>query len=357
MIATKESSRFLNVVSLFAGGGGSSTGYRLAGCRVVAASEFIPAARETYAANYPETILFEEDIRDLKGAEILEAIGLAVGELDILDGSPPCASFSVSGKREKAWGLVKTYSDTKQRTDDLFHEYARMVSECKPRVFVAENVKGLTIGKAKSMLGSSQTSLFGDHKETFFHTLRDCGYKVAYKVLDAADFGVPQHRKRLIIIGLRNDLHGTPTHPRPTVSKHVTLSEAFSQVENTAYDLAAVDIRRYAIWKKLQEMPRSDDRVIWGDNGTGGYFNLVRACKNAPCPTLTQTAGYLSAASVCHWEDRKFTIPELKAIMSFPRDYKLTGTYQQQAERLGRAVPPLMMRAIAEHIKEEVLQG
>jgi DNA (cytosine-5)-methyltransferase 1 len=131
------------VISTFAGAGGSSTGYRMAGFKVIWANEFVTAARETYGANMDSaTILDGRDIREVDPAEILEATGLEVGELDVLDGSPPCASFSTAGKGAKEWGKVRSYSDTSQRTDDLFLEYARLVAGLKPKVFVAENVSG-----------------------------------------------------------------------------------------------------------------------------------------------------------------------------------------------------------------------
>ncbi len=113
------------VVSTFSGCGGSCLGYRMAGYKVLWASEFIPAAQESYKANHPDSILDKKDIRQVQPEEILEATGLGMGELDVLDGSPPCASFSTAGKCERSWGQVKQYSDTKQRTDDLFFEYAR----------------------------------------------------------------------------------------------------------------------------------------------------------------------------------------------------------------------------------------
>jgi DNA (cytosine-5)-methyltransferase 1 len=95
------------VVSLFAGAGGSSTGYRLAGGKVLAINEFLEEAQDTYRANYPNTHIFPQDIRELTGEMILNQIGVKRGELDILDGSPPCASFSTAGKKEKMWGQVK----------------------------------------------------------------------------------------------------------------------------------------------------------------------------------------------------------------------------------------------------------
>ena len=118
-IAELEPNGF-KVVSTFAGCGGSSLGYRMAGFRVLWANEFVDAARDVYALNArPGTIIDGRDIRNVTPEEILAATGLKVGELDLLDGSPPCASFSTAGKRSKGWGKVKQYSDTAQRSDDL----------------------------------------------------------------------------------------------------------------------------------------------------------------------------------------------------------------------------------------------
>ena len=148
-LVKKQSDKALfNVISTFAGGGGSSTGYRLAGGKILAINEFIPEAQRVYGINYPETHIFREDIRELNGEYILNTLNLKKGELDVLDGSPPCSSFSVSGLREEGWGRVKKYSDSKQRTDDLFFEFARLLNEIQPKVFICENVKGITIGEA-----------------------------------------------------------------------------------------------------------------------------------------------------------------------------------------------------------------
>ena len=190
-------------VSSFSGCGGSSLGYKMAGFKVLWANEFIPAAQETYRANHPNTILDTRDIRTVQPEEILEAIGLQRGELDLFDGSPPCASFSTAGKREAGWGKVKQYSDTKQRVDDLFFEYTRLVKGVQPKVFVAENVSGLVKGTAK-----------GYFKE-ILQVLKDCGYNVKAQLLDAQWLGVPQMRQRIIFIGVRNDLGIAPVFPKP----------------------------------------------------------------------------------------------------------------------------------------------
>ena len=133
-------------ISLFSGCGGSSLGYKLAGFKVLLANEFIDIAADTYQANFSDTIVLRDDIRKLTGKIILDKVNLKVGELDLLDGSPPCQSFSTAGKREEKWGKVVKYSETMQRTDDLLFEYARILKEIQPKTFVCENVKGLVLG-------------------------------------------------------------------------------------------------------------------------------------------------------------------------------------------------------------------
>lgn len=356
------------VVSTFSGAGGSCLGFEMAGYRVVWASEFVPAAQETYRANHPNTILDTRDIRQVTAEDILSATGLAVGELDVFEGSPPCASFSTAGRLEAGWGQVRKYSDTRQRVDDLFFEYARLLRDLQPKVFVAENVSGLVKGVAK-----------GYFKE-ILRTLRDCGYVVEARLLDAQWLGVPQTRQRLIFQGVREDLGCRPAWPEPlpyrysvrdalpwiTAVQHArgvwktsdkpcpTIVQAGAQVSPTArlsggtYVEAEADISRFAIgaeWEKLQPGEASKK-----------YFNLVRVHPDRPSPTITGSGGLTPAAAPTHpYERRKFTIAELKRICAFPDDFILTGTYEQQWERLGRAVPPVMMYHVARVIRDEIL--
>lgn len=194
----------IKVASTFSGGGGSSLGYKMAGCEVVYANEFVEEAQKTYRANFPKTHLDTRDIRTIKPEEILSVTGLKPGELDIFDGSPPCCSFSLSGSREKQWGKDKSYSNGKvQKTDDLFFEYLRIMKGLRPKVFVAENVKGLVVGKAKGYF------------LIILEALKACGYRVRAKVLNAGYLGVPQMRQRLIFIGVREDLKQEPVFPEP----------------------------------------------------------------------------------------------------------------------------------------------
>lgn len=354
-----------NAISTFSGCGGSSLGYRMAGFRVLWASEFIEAARDTYRANSaPYTILDDRDIRNVSPEDILSAIGMNPGELDLFDGSPPCASFSTSGKREKGWGEVKAYSDTKQRTDDLFFEFARLVRGVQPKVFVAENVSGLVKGRAKGFFLE------------ILAELKACGYRVDCRVLDAQWLGVPQARQRTIFIGVREDLALDPVHPKPLPYFYsvrdaipwivgIQAGEFASEWKDADRPMGTIvqsdgtrlhrsqieaetDISKYAIGEEWEKIGQG--------NKSYKYLNLVRPDTEKPCPTVTASGGSASTAAVTHpTEKRKFSIAELRRICGFPDDFALTGTYAQQWERLGRAVPPVMMAAIAATVRDEIL--
>jgi DNA (cytosine-5)-methyltransferase 1 len=410
-----------NAVSTFSGCGGSSLGYRMAGFKMLWASEFVPAAQETYRANAaPYTILDTRDIREVTGQDILDATGLGVGEIDLYDGSPPCASFSTAGKREAGWGQVKKYSDTQQRTDDLFYEYARLIEETQPRVFVAENVAGLVKGTAKGYF------------KLILARLRACGYRVQARVLDASWLGVPQSRNRLIFIGVREDLGMDPAHPAPlpyqytvrdalpwilaqgdnggfgegamraadrpsptlgadprtgngnfppsrVIAEPRVIHETSGQPQFSMGDITdrpaatvklrpndyqvhggepvthdpetgqALSIKGYAVyeeWKKLRPGEKSDK-----------YFHVRRQHPDRPYDTIMAAAGNGPAMTgPNHWtEARKLTLQELRAIGGFPADFTLTGTYAQRWERIGRAVPPVMMSHIAATVRDRIL--
>jgi DNA (cytosine-5)-methyltransferase 1 len=327
-VNSQSKKNLFNVVSLFAGGGGSSTGYRLAGGNVLAINEFIESAQETYQQNYPDTHIFKQDIRELTGKIILDKLQIKKGELDILDGSPPCASFSIAGAKEKLWGEVKKYSDTEQRTDDLFFEFARILNEIQPKVFVCENVAGLVSGVSSKLLGNQQYNIFGEEENTIYHTLTKCGYSVRFKVLNAKNYRVPQNRDRTIFIGVRNDIKNVITFPK-VFPEIVTIGEALNDVEY-------IEMKRKAFGEST---PR-------------------RADKNSVCFTITADGlGATRRYKVIRTnkEQNKLNIDELKILSSFPTDYKLTGSYSKQWERIGRAVPPLMMKEIAEHIYKTIL--
>ena len=339
------------VASTFSGGGGSCLGYRMAGFRVLYANEFIEEAQKTYRANH-EAFLDTRDIRKVTPESVLEILGMERGQLDLFDGSPPCCAFSTAGKREKGWNSSRDYSDgAKQRIDDLFFEYARLVRGIQPKTFVAENVSGLVKGTAKGYF------------KLILKELQDCGYEVKASLLDAARLGVPQSRERIIFVGVRKDLAERfgvhPCFPAPMPYSY-TLADALDGVkqDEKERDVKLDDCRRFAIGGVLRKLPRNPRRIIGGDEVTGGsYFNLIRTSLFKPCATVCQGGGKPSAAGTCHpTEDRKFTVPELKRIFSVPDDFVMTGDYAQQWERLGRMVPPLMMKAVAETVRDGILR-
>lgn len=310
-------------MSFFAGCGGSSTGHKMAGIRMLYANEFVPIARQTYKMNHTGTVTDGRDVRNVDPKDLLHRFGLKRGELDLLDGSPPCASFSTAGAKNKGWGLVRPYSEgISQRTDDLFFEFVRIIKYVKPKVFVAENVTGLVQGKAKGYFLE------------ILQALKDCGYEVKVRVLNAAYLGVPQARERVIFVGVRKDLVKMGFHPvHPTALDHMTtVHEALPNI-------------------KLIKSKKA------------GILTYVPA--DIPSPTIvasdgtnSETAGFSCGGFV---EDskgvrRKYTIEELKTVFTFPQDFKLTGKFAQQWERLGRSVPPMMMYHVSRAIIRDILK-
>ena len=203
----------LKVVETFAGGGGSDTGWRWSGYKTVWANEFEKNPCATYRANFPETFLDTRDIKIITAKEILMRCKLRVGELDVFSGSPPCQGFSIANKNRLQRKEKKYDNGIIQKNEDLFFEYIRLLKGLMPKVFVAENVKGLTIGKAKSILGSHELDLFDNQDETILHGLMNCGYVVRWQILNAADYGTPQSRQRVFFIGVRKDLNLEPCFP------------------------------------------------------------------------------------------------------------------------------------------------
>jgi DNA (cytosine-5)-methyltransferase 1 len=384
----------LTCVGSFSGCGGSSLGLKMAGWDVRVALEFVPAAAETYRANFPETTLFERDVRDVEPRELLDAARVGVGELDLLEGSPPCSSFSMAGARERLWGRVKAYSDTRQRTDDLFFEWARLLAGTMPRAFLAENVPGLTVGNALEEYAWKITA-----------ALSDVGYRVAARVVNAAHYGVPQERRRLIFVGFRVDQDVDWAWPAPTTPDPHTIRQALADVDPADPDHASyLDetwMGDYAVGRTLARMRdhlarygrvdesqfgvlcercggelhdgRSHEVVATAQDGrvtkarcredgqpariVKSYYLLRIPDLDRPSPTILGP-GHAGMAGVCHpVEDRKMTPAEVKSIGGFPPDFVLTGTRAQRYERIGRAVPPPMYRVIGGAVADALAES
>lgn len=326
------------VASTFSGCGGSCLGYRMAGYRVAFASEFIPEAQRTYKANHPNSYLDTRDIRELQPEEVLERVGVGVGELDIFDGSPPCSAFSTAGSREKGWGVVKKYSDKAQRVDDLFFEYTRLLRGIQPKVFVAENVSGLVKGTAKGYF------------KRILSELKDCGYKVSCRILDAQWLGVPQKRQRTIFVGVRDDIGLDPVHPSPLPYRY-TVGEAIEGLLDGGEARLlkpGTDTHRYWLATKPGASLSDACKKLTGKNS---FLTHVKQSPNRQANAITQ-----GTQQLYHWQEpRTLTLQELRRIGGFPDDFELTGDFSQRWERIGRAVPPLMMARIAGTIATEIL--
>ena len=392
-VKEKSSEKLFNVISCFAGGGGSSTGYRLAGANILLINEFVEEAISTYQANFPDTNVLVDDIKKYSSDDFLEMAGIEVGELDLLDGSPPCSAFSLAGKRNKGWeGYVedtressidletgevvqtgelkkkdgiKKYSEDKiqESIEDLFLEYIRIAKGIQPKVIVAENVKGITFGESKKKLLE------------FINDFERIGYEVSYQVMNAADFGTPQGRERTIFICVRKDVAETiglnfmnisGIFPTKTVTKHVTMREAFEDIENDPEEIKMLTefVEGSFQNKFLSFLPfnpekpiKPSDKQFREFNPKGSCFNMIRPAPDLPSPTLTQQGQKKGLSGVFHYaENRKPTIVEFKRLMGMPEDFILTGDFDQQAERLGRMVAPKMMKEIANSIYKNILE-
>jgi len=307
------------VISTFAGCGGSSLGYKLAGFRELLAVEWDDNAVTTFRLNFPDVPVYHGDIANLTGAECMRLAGIGPGELDVFDGSPPCQGFSTAGKRK--------FDDPR---NSLFREYARLLKELQPRVFVMENVTGMVKGCMK------QAYL------TIIAELRACGYRANGEVLNAMYFNVPQSRERVIIIGVRSDLGIEPTHPKPQTrpAGPEIDCEHDPGLVLTASQFAAIDGH-----KRRQQA-----------KGNGFGWQEVSASKPA-CAIVKNMMirGANTRLVRCREGWRYLTDGELRRVGSFPERFHFTDR-DSMIERIGNSVPPNLMRAIAEHIKENILK-
>ena len=339
------------VISTFAGCGGSSLGYQMAGFHELLAVEWDQNAVDTFRLNFPDVPVYHGDIAKLTGAECMRLAGIRGGQLDVLDGSPPCQGFSTAGKRK--------FNDPR---NSLFKEYARLLQELQPKAFVMENVTGMIKGCMK------QAYL------QIIKFLRECGYKAKGEVLNAMYYGVPQSRERVIIIGIREDLGIEPSHPKPQTkpiaAKHIiagclgTRSQTINPWIPAAAAAATICKSDYSYQalvlsnKDLDEAKIKDtwqmSRVLKGIE-KHKHFGLVKLNADKVSPTIVKDCGNTSTGMVHPYEIRKLTIPEIKRIASFPDDFKLIGKFKDKWARIGNSVPPLLMKAIAEHIKEKLL--
>lgn len=319
-------------VDLFSGAGGSCLGFKLAGFDTRLTVEWDAHAAATYRVNFPTTTLFHGDIAKLSVDDALGMAGLAPGELSCMSMSPPCQGFSSCGSRE--------FNDPRNQ---LFREAVRLLEGFRPVSFVCENVKGMVAGKMRL--------IFRDIMEAF----RGAGYTVAAKLLDASYFNVAQRRLRVIIVGTRSDSAITPSHPLPQC-RPLTVREAW---------LRPTDIceqRGDPVGDKVLPLARL---IPPGDsNGGGKYslplngsinnFGLCRLAWDRPSFTICKTS-ILNSCMMHPDRHERITIDQAKRLASFPDSFVLPGAFADQWARIGNSVPPNLMRAIAEHVRDNIL--
>lgn len=328
----------IKVMSTFACGGGSSIGYKLAGCDVIAANDIDPEMAWHYKKNLSPKHYFLCPIRDLLTAKLPDELY----ELDILDGSPPCSTFSMAGSREDAWGKEKHFREgqTKQILSDLFFDYLDLVKHLRPKVAIAENVKGMIIGNAKG------------YTKMVMQGFRDIGYKPQLFLINAADCGVPQKRERVFFVALRSDINKLPLKLKP---KHrwISVNEACKDLQNlSSYEINETKpTPRDLKWWPLTKSGKSYGDAAKKMTGKTTGFSYIKLDFSKPSNTLTATD------CIRHWSEcRKLTYREWKRLGSFPDDY-VAKTDRIGKYMIGMSVPPRMTEYVAKAVIQQWLDN
>jgi len=318
----------LKVFSCFACGGGSTMGYKLAGFDVVGANEIDPEMAWHYKTNHNPKHYYLEDIRMFRRREDLPK---ELYDLDVLDGSPPCSSFSMAGSREKGWGKKKVFREgqSAQVLDDLFFDFIELTRKLQPKVVIAENVKGMLNGNAKGYV-KQIISLFNV-----------CGYDVQLFLLNAASMGVPQMRERVFFICKRKDLNW-PNLKLGFNHKMISVKEAFDSIQDINFKGKSKETSSLVeIWKKC----RAGDSFGKYNNGSG--FSQHKIAIGLPSRTIT------ASSDSWHFESpRSLSSFEFCVLGSYPLDYKFKD--EKSANYLvGMSVPPLMTYGVAKSVYEQ----
>jgi DNA (cytosine-5)-methyltransferase 1 len=313
------------VFGTFICGGGSTMGYKLAGYDHLGGVELDPKVAAIYQANHHPQMLYVEDIRDFNKREDLPE---ELYQLDILDGSPPCSTFSMAGSREKAWGKQKHFAEGQklQRLDDLTFVYCDTIAKLKPKVCWLENVAGLVRGNAKI------------YAKQIAKRLDEIGYNVQVFLLNSATMGVPQIRERVFFIGLRKDFH-LPKLVLNFNEKPILFGEIIDRKENK-HDLTDI---QFELWKKQIPSDNTLADVRKRNMGRDSGFTDYLVSSNRICNTITASGKY-----ICKEYPRWFNKIEYCKVGTFPIDYEFGKAGPQWY--IGMSVPPVMTAQIANQI-------
>lgn len=358
-------------VDLFCGCGGMSEGLRLAGYKVLVGLDIEKKFISTFKHNFPYAQSVTKNITEISPCEFSIMTGIRPGKLEILTGGPPCQGFSKNVPRK-----YRYLDDPKNLLVKSFIDYAEYL---KPRIIIMENVAEIEKG------------FEGKYTQEIVNRLKSVGYNVSYSVLNAADYGVPQRRRRAFFIANRDGINFSipePTHVKNgnDGSKHVNVWDAIGDLESLkhgeGYDLYPYKVApqnsfqvfvrnkngyyKNHIAKKLQ--PKQYERISSIKPGQGhkdlpphlqvkgGYSGAYgRLTKEMIAPTITRWVFHPGSGRWGHPVDaRLLSIREVARIQSFPDSYDFIGTYTQQAGQLGNAVPPLLMYRILQSLEKQL---
>ncbi|WP_010651625.1 DNA cytosine methyltransferase [Oceanobacillus massiliensis] len=346
-----------NVLSVFSGGGGIDIGFKKAGYEICFSTDFWKPACDTLEHNKVGKMVVCDDIRNINYAVSLEKIGMKLSDIDVLVGGPPCPAYSKSRfyRTDKKRALEDENSFT-------LYEYFRALEEIRPKVFFFENVFGF---------------VYKPHKAAFDllkEKADDLGYDISYKVINTANYGVPQTRERFICIGIKRG-EGLPfkfpeeTHFNPEKSqdllsigkkKWVTCGDVLSDID---FDLPEDEQMQAGSKHKdlLKEIPPGDNYLYFtAERGypepkfkwRSRYWSFL--LKLSPeRPSWTIQASFSNNMGPFHWKNRFLRISEIKRIQTFDDEYELCGDFKEQWRQVGNAVPPLLVSQLATSIKEQ----
>ena len=325
----KKNKTGLKVFSTFSCGGGSTMGYKLAGAEVLGCLEIDEKMMEIYKANHNPKYSFKMAIQDFNKMTN-EELPEELFDLDILDGSPPCSTFSMAGKREQKWGEENFFREGQevQVLDDLFFHFIDTVDKLRPKVVIAENVKGLILGNAKGYV------------KEIFKGLQDIGYNVQLYLLNAAKMEVPQRRERTFFIARRKDLD-LPRIDLNFNKKTISFLDATKDLNIEKRKPLRDNLVQY--WRKL-----SPGEPIDKVHPKGHFFSHYKVNPTLPAKTIIA-----NGPTHMHWDNPVYiSDKELIRIQTFPEDFNFLGNNVQYV--LGMSVPPYMIMNLVKEIYRQL---
>jgi DNA (cytosine-5)-methyltransferase 1 len=337
------------VFSCFACGGGSSFGYKLAGGDVIGFNEIDPKMSECYVLNHKPKYAYVEPIQEFKNRTDLPK---ELYNLDILDGSPPCSSFSMAGNREDDWGKEKKFREgqTEQVLDTLFFDFIDLAKKLQPKVVIAENVPGLLKGNAR------------EYAKKILQSFDKAGYQVKEFVLNASRMGVPQARERVFFIGIREDLAKKLPQNESTFFNDYPLLDLvffedlipFSNIRNNNLDDFTWTEHDQYVWSNKEYGDKRYADTLLRIENRDSNFNAKYIYNDKPVPTIASSDG---AKLTLFDTPRRMNTVELIHAQSFPLDYDFnTEVASNKKYLLGMSVPPVMVAQIASRIYEQWLK-